>query len=107
MIIEFTGLSEEEKQLVVGLERKYPEQMAVRELVAGFDGAAAMQLITDIVPEIIAGIFTLASALIALKSKKKDAQGENVFIFVIYGDGKREPVNSLEDLEEKLKDERA
>lgn len=107
MIIEFTGLNEEEKQLVAELESKYPNQMAVRELVAGFDGASAMQLITEIAPEIIAGIFALASALIALKGKNKDVQVRNTFIFVIYDDGKREPVNSSEELKEKLKDDRA
>lgn len=107
MIIEFAGLSEEEKQLVFDFERKFPEQTAVRELVAGFDGATAMQLITEIAPEIVAGLFALATTLITLKHNKKDSHGGDAIIYIIFSDGKRVAVSSPEELKEKLENERA
>lgn len=94
MIIEFANLTKEEKEQLVQLEQTYPESVVLTDIVAGFDGETATQLITQLGPSVIAGITAIIVAILNRKNRDKP----NATITIIFNDGNKELIEKVEDI---------
>lgn len=97
MIIEFSNLNENERQQLLSLEEKFPEEIVVRDIVAGFDGETAMQLITQLGPAIIT---SLSVIIVAIINRKDQRTGYETYprVVIVMNDGDQKAIESAEDI---------
>lgn len=105
MKIEFRNSTEEEKDRIYQIEDEYPDEIVVREIVVGFDGQTAIQIL-GITADMLAVGTVLFDSVRFIMEQRKERQSEKIHLTITFDDGTSMEINSVEEYEKVIHDPR-